>query len=128
MSRGELASRLLYLLGLPFRLLWGALTSIANLTAAQVRSLVTVAFLAGMVSLSGENWALTFAADHASHRFIDEPAGSQALFGFLLERMRYISGLQFWLALILGAVVLGADYVRLKLGEHEASIGKGGGE
>lgn len=129
MSRAEIAQRLLHLLGLPFQLLWGALTSIANLTRPQIRSLVTVAFLAGMISLSGENWAITFAADHASHRFAADGEGAAALLGFLTERMRYISGLQAWLALILGAVILNADYVRLKLGDNEASLGsKGEGE
>jgi hypothetical protein len=129
MSRADVASKVLHLLGLPFRLLWNALTSIANLTRPQIRSLVTVAFLAGMISLSGENWAITFAADHASHRFAEDGEGAAALLGFLTERMRYISGLQAWLALILGAVILNADYVRLKLGDNEASLGsKGTGE
>jgi hypothetical protein len=129
MSRGELASRLLYLFGLPFRLLWGALTSIANLTRPQIRSLVTVAFLAGMMSLSGENWAITSAADNASQRFAQDGEGATALLGFLTERMRYISGLQAWLALILGAVILNADYLRFKHGDTEAELGsKGDGQ
>jgi len=125
MSRSELASRALHVLGLPFRLLWSALTSIANLSPSQIRSLVTVAFLAGMISLSGENWAITFAADHASHRFAEDAEGARTLLQFLTERMRYISGLQAWLALILGAVILGADYVRLKMGNYEAGLGRG---
>lgn len=128
MSRGEFASRVLHFLGLPFRLLWGALTSIADLTRQQIRSLVTVAFLAGMISLSGENWAITFAADHASLRMVENPESALALLGFLTERMRYISGLQAWLALILGAVILNADYLRFKHGDTEAEIGSNKGE
>lgn len=124
MSRAEFTERLWHLLGAPFRLLWSALTSIANLSPGQIRSLVTVAFLGGMISLSGENWAITFAADHASHRMTVDAEGARSLIGFLTERMRYISGLQAWLAVILAAVILNADYVRLKLGEHEASIGR----
>lgn len=125
MSRAEMASKALHVLGLPFRLLWEALTSVANLSRQQIRSLVTVAFLAGMISLSGENWAITFTADHASHRMAKDAEGAAALLGFLTERMRYISGLQAWLALILGAVILNADYVRLKMGDTEASLGGG---
>ena len=125
MSRGELASRALHFLGAPFRLMWAALTGVANLSAAQIRSLVTVGFLAGMISLSGENWGLTFAADHASHRFAEDAEGARAVFDLILERVRFTSALQFWLALILGAVILNADYVRLKLGQFEAGAGRG---
>lgn len=127
MSRGELASKLLHLLGLPFRLLWGALTSVADLTRQQIRSLVTVAFLAGMISLSGENWAITFAADQATDRMAADARSASAFLGFLTERMRYISGLQAWLALILGAVILNADYLRFKHGDTEAELGSNGG-
>lgn len=118
--------RVLQVFGAPFRLIWIALTSIANLSRQQIRSLVTVAFLAGMISLSGENWAITLAADHASHRFAEDGVGAAALLNFLTERMRYISGLQAWLALALTAVILNADYVRLKIGDNEAGIGRGG--
>ncbi len=119
-------SRVLHAIGAPFRLIWGALTSVANLSRQQIRSLVTVAFLAGMMSLSGENWAITFAADSASHRFTQDGEGAAALLGFLTERMRYISGLQAWLALILGAVILNADYLRFKHGDTEAEMGSKG--
>ena len=123
-----MAAKALHLAGLPIRLLWAGLTSIANLTRPQIRSLVTVAFLAGMISLSGENWAITFLADKASHRLAEDGEGAAALLAFLTERMRYISGLQAWLALILGAVILNADHLRFKHGAIEASMGRKGND
>jgi hypothetical protein len=114
----------LNVLNLPFKLLWAALTSVANLTRQQIRSLVTVSFLAGMMSLSAENWVITHTAERAAAG-IANGTKVATLFEFLTDRMRFTSALQFWLALILGAVVIGADYMRFKFGDTEATLGKG---
>lgn len=113
-------SRLWATLTTPFRVIWRSLSQISNLSSKQVRSLTSVAFLAGMISLSAENWGITFVAGKAAAAGGE---GMEHLFGFLLERMRYISILQGWLALILGAVIIGADVVRVKIGSNEASLG-----
>lgn len=117
----ETLKKILYALGAPFRAFWWALTRISSLSPQQIKSLVTVGFLAGMISLSLENWGITFLAEDTA---AEHGEGVELLFDFLMERMRYISALQAWLALILGAVIIGADYVRIKIGDNEAGVGR----
>lgn len=118
---GEYNRRFWHFLATPFR-------AIVNLTARQVRSLVTVGFLCGMISLSFENWMITFYLDGI---ILDEAIGGadlQAFVGFLSDRMRNTSILQGLITITLGAVVLNADRVRLKAGAVEASIGGSDGK
>lgn len=115
--------RFFSILGAPFRAIWGALNSIASLDRRQVRSLVTVGFLAGMVSLSAENWAITFVADEAASRISENRVGGNHLFEFITERMRWTSALQGLITVVLGAVILNADRMSVKGAGFEASIG-----
>jgi hypothetical protein len=95
----------------------GRVRYILNLTGT-CRPYIPIEVIRGRIAVT--NWG------DAPARAVAE--GAMALLGFLTERMRYISGLQAWLALILGAVILNADYVRLKLGDNEASVGSKGAE
>jgi len=107
----------------PFVTIWTGLTQIANLSGRQVRSLVTVGFLAGMISLSVENWGLTFYFNGVV-KSVDITPEKQVLFvEFLSERLRYTSVLQGLITVVLGAVVLNADRLRFKAGGVEGEIG-----
>lgn len=125
MSLPESVKRLFAVLSAPFKALWAALTQIASLDRRQVRSLVTVGFLAGMVSLSAENWAITFYLD----QIITNPAIAEAaqdqFIGFLADRMRNTSILQGVITVVLGAVILNADRMSVKAPGFEANIGGG---
>ena len=104
-----LTARFWRFLGTPFR-------AIVTLNRQQVRSLVTVGFLAGMISLSAENWALTFYIDNAVFRENVINEEFTMFVGFLADRMRNTSVLQGIITLTLGAVVLNADRVSLQAG------------
>jgi hypothetical protein len=114
-------------LGAPFRALWHALRQIAALDRTQVRSLVTVGFLAGMVSLSAENWFITFYLDRIIESPLIKEAAQDKFIAFLADRMRNTSILQGLIALVLGAVILNADRMSVKAAGFEAAIGSSGG-
>jgi len=118
-------ARAFHAIAAPFRLAWQALTQVASLDRRQVRSLVTVGFLSGMVSLSAENWFITWVAEDAAARISDDRNGAKYLFEFLTERMRNTSILQGVITLVLGAVILNADRMSVKGAGFEASIGGG---
>lgn len=100
-------------LGTPFR-------AIVTLTFQQIRSLFSIAMLAGIISLSIENWALIAIAHHA----VEAKEVSGEFFGLLVERTRYNSGLQGFFAFIMGLIVFGAEYFHLKWGDKEAKAGR----
>jgi hypothetical protein len=100
-------------LGMPFR-------AIVALDFRQVRSLFAIAMLAGIISLSVENWMLVGLAHHSIER--GETVG--AWLALLIERTRYNSGLQAWFSIILGLVVFGAEYLRAKWGDSEFDAGR----
>lgn len=106
-----------HFLGTPFR-------AIVAMDGVMVRSLVTVGFLAGMIALSAENWAITFYLDREIMQAGAYDEAQRAFMSFLTERMRNTSMLQGLITLVLGAVVLNADRLRFKAGSVEASIGK----
>lgn len=99
-------------LGTPFR-------AIVALNFRQVRSLFSIAMLCGIISLSVENWAYTYMAHHA----VEDGEAYRPWLGLLIERTRYNSGLQAWFALIMGLVVFGAEYFRVKWGNREMTGG-----
>lgn len=107
----------------PFRALWGVLTKIASLDRKQVRSLVTVGFLLGMMSLSAENWMTTWYLNDVLQNNGITAEKQRLFFGFLSERMRYTSILQGVVALALTCVILNADRMSFKAGGVEASVG-----
>lgn len=111
MSRWQ---RFWHWLGTPFR-------AIIALDRLQMRSLFSVAMLAGIIALSAENWVLMGLAHHA----VEEGEVLKAWLGLLIERTRYNSALQAWFAFIMGLIVFGADYLRAKWGDKELSAGNG---
>ena len=110
-----LTARFWRFLGTPFR-------AIVALSFVQVRSLFSIAMLAGIISLSVENWAYMALAHHA----VEEGEVLKAWLGLLVERTRYNSGLQAWFAFIMGLVVFGAELVRVRWGNREFTGGKAG--
>lgn len=104
----------------PIRIFGQAILYIVNLDRKQVRSLFAVAMLAGIIALSAENWVLIGAAHHS----VSHNENNLTWFGLLVERTRYNSGLQAWFAIIMGAVVFGADWMKAKFGDKEFGIGK----
>lgn len=92
------------------------------LSSEQIRSLFAIAMLLGIVALSAESWALTWLAHHA----VEEGSGTGPWFTLILKRLRYVAMLQGFFALILGLVVFGAEYFRLKMGDREIDAGRGG--
>jgi hypothetical protein len=104
-------------IGTPFR-------AIVSLTQAQVRSLFGIAMLAGIISLSVENWVVVGLAHHA----VEGGDVLRVWFEMLLERTRYNSALQGFFAFIMGMVVFGADFFRAKWGNRELSAGNGRNE
>lgn len=123
MTIPEPVARFFSILSAPFRAFWSALSSIASLDRKQVRSLVTVGFLLGMVSLSAENWSITFYLERViSNPAIADEAQSEFI-AFLADRMRNTSILQGLIAVVLGCVILNADRMSVKAAGIEASIG-----
>lgn len=104
-------------LGTPFR-------AIVSLTGRQMRSLFSVAMLAGIIVLSWQNVGLTYVAARA----VEKGDTYVSFFNLIQEQMRFNSGLIAWFAFILGLIVFGADYFRAKWGDKELSAGKGDGE
>lgn len=104
-------ARFWHWLGTPFR-------AIVALLFRQIRSLFAIAMLVGIMALSVENWVLVGIAHHAV-------SGGESMSGFfalLIERLRYNSALQAWFAVILGAVVFGAEALRAKWGDKEIDL------
>jgi len=101
-------------LGTPFR-------AIVALNFRQVRSLFSIAMLAGIIALSVENWVLLGLAHHS----IEKGETLMVWLGLLVERTRYNSALQGWFSFVLGMVVFGAEYFRAKWGDKEIGAGRG---
>lgn len=89
---------------------------IIGLTRAQVRSLYSVAMLAGIVALSIESWVLLGMAKGAA-------SGDPRWFNLLVERLRYDAMLVGLFALIVALTVFGADYFKAKWGDREFEAG-----
>lgn len=101
--------RFFHWLGTPFR-------ATVSLTRAQVRSLYSVAMLAGIVALSAEGAILIgLAEDAALHNLL--------WFKLLVEVIRYLFGLIALFAMFIGLIVFGADYFRAKWGDKEFEAG-----
>lgn len=96
-------------LGTPFRAACG-------LTRAQVRSLYSIAMLAGIVALSAESWVLLGMAKGAA-------SGDPRWFNLLVERLRYDALLVALFALIVALTVFGADYFKARWGDKEFEAG-----
>lgn len=107
----NLFTRLCHWLGTPLR-------AAVSLTDAQIKSLYSVAMLAGIVALSaGAAVLLTFAygAATANHEW----------FKLAVEILRYMMGLIGLFALAQALIVFGADYFDFKWGDKEARGGRG---
>lgn len=101
-------------LGTPFR-------AIVGLSGRQIKSLFSVAMLGGIIVMSWQNIALSFAAARA----VDKGDTYRIFFDLIQEQMRFNSGLIAWFAVILGLIVFGADFMRAKWGDKEVGFGKG---
>jgi hypothetical protein len=101
-------------LGTPFR-------AIVALNFRQVRSLFSIAMLAGIIALSVENWVLLGLAHHS----VESGETLMVWLGLLIERTRYNSVLQGGFSLVLGLVVFGAEWLRAKWGDKEIGAGRG---
>lgn len=108
-------------LGTPFRAVANAFRALVNLTSRQVKALFSLGMLGGMIALSLQNVALTFAAKQA----VEEGDTFRIYFDLIQEQMRFNSGLIAWFAVIMGLIVFGADYFRAKVGDKEIGFGKG---
>lgn len=96
-------------LGTPFR-------ACLTLTRQQVRSLYSVAMLAGIIALSAQGALLLyFAQDAALHNVL--------WFKLAVEVTRYIFALIALFALIVALTVFGADYFKAKWGDKEFEAG-----
>lgn len=100
-------------LGTPFR-------AVVALTQQQIKSLFGVAMLTGIIVLSWQNMALTYVAARA----VEKGDTYRTFFALIQEQMRFNSGLIAWFAVILGLIVFGADWLRVKRGDFEAGFGK----
>lgn len=92
------------------------LKAITSLDRAQVRSLYSVAMLAGIMALSVESWVLLGMAKGAA-------SGDPRWFNLLVERLRYDAMLVGLFALIVALTVFGADYFKAKWGDREFEAG-----
>lgn len=101
-------------IGTPFR-------AIVALTTAQVKSLFSIAMLGGIIVLSWQNVGLTYVAARA----VEKGDTYRSFFALIQEQMRFNSGLIAWFAIILGLIVFGADWIRVKWGDKEGGFGKG---
>ena len=110
----SLLSRFWRFIGTPFR-------AIISLTSRQVKSLFSIAMLGGIIVMSWQNVALSFAAARA----VDKGDTFRIFFDLIQEQMRFNSALIAWFAFILGLIVFGADFMRAKWGDKELGFGKG---
>lgn len=108
-------------LGTPFRSIANAFRLLVNLSSRQIKALFSLAMLGGMVTLSFQNVALTYAAKRA----VEEGDTFRIYFDLIQEQMRFNSGLIAWFAVIMGLIVFGADYFRAKVGDKEVAFGSG---
>jgi len=118
MSRSGL---IVHRLGTPFRALANAIRVLVNLTSQQMRALFSLAMIGGMISLSFQNVAFTYAASRA----VERGETFKPLFDLIQEQMRFNSGLIAWFAAIMGLIVFGADHFRAKHANSEVSFGRG---
>lgn len=107
----NLLSRLCHWLATPFR-------AAVSLSREQVRSLYSVALLAGIVALSACGAATVWLAEDAA-------LANPPWFKLLVEVTRYIFALIGLFALIVALTVFGADYFRAKWGDKEFEAGNG---
>lgn len=108
-------------LGYPFRACGAACRFLIDLTPGQMKSLLTLAMIGGIVAISGQNVWYLFMAKAALHAH-----GHKEFFDLVTEQMKFNSYLQAWFAFIMGMIVFGADYVRAKFLGHELGLGRGG--
>jgi hypothetical protein len=118
MTIGE---RILHWLGTPFRACAASFRFLVDLSPQQMKSVLTLAMIGGMISLSAQNVWYTFIAKEALHH------GEQYLpfFGLIHQQIEFNSYLIGWFALIMGLIVFGADYFRAKWGDKDLGFGKG---
>ena len=114
-------SGLLRWLGTPFRAISNSFQFLVDLTQQQLKSVLTLAMIGGMVALTGVNIWYTYRAEAA----INKGHEYHNFFELLQEQLRFNSGLIGWFALIMGLIVFGADYFRAKWGNKEFGAGKG---
>lgn len=105
----------------PYRMIATILHTLVNLTARQMRAIFSLAMLGGIVALSGQNAAYTYWAKDA----VEQGERLLPWFNLLAEQIRFNSWLIAFFSGIMGLVVYGADYLRAKFGQFEASTGKG---
>lgn len=111
----------LHWLNTPFRTLALALRFLVDLTPQQLKSVFSLGMLGGMMALSWHNVWYTYRAEAA----VAKGVAYKDFFTLLAEQIRFNSYLLAWFALIMGLVVFGADYIRAKWGDKEATFGRG---
>lgn len=89
-----------------------------SLSREQVRSLYSIAMLAGIVALCAIGSVVMFFA-------YDAATENPAWFGLAVEVVRYVFALIAMFALIVALTVFGADYFKAKWGDNEFAAGKG---
>ena len=108
-------------LGTPFRAVSNSFQFLVDLTQQQLKSVLTLAMIGGMVALTGVNIWYTYRAEAA----VGQGPEYHSFFELLQEQLRFNSGLIGWFALIMGLIVFGADYFHAKWGNKEFGAGKG---
>lgn len=107
-------------IGTPFRAISASFRFLVDLTQQQLKSVLTLAMIGGMVALTGVNVWYSYRAEAT----VAKGAEYHSFFALLQEQLRFNSGLIGWFALIMGLIVFGADYFQAKWGDKELGLGK----
>src|ERR1044072_8578638 len=107
-------------LGTPFRAISASAQFLVDLSQQQLKSVLTLAMIGGMVALTGVNVWYSYRAESA----VTKGHEYHSFFLLLQEQLRFNSGLIAWFALIMGLIVFGADYFQAKWGDKELGLGK----
>lgn len=120
--------------------IWGFITfparlamKMVDMSGQQLRAVFMMAMLGGMISnqfiafiyLGMAQDAVDAAVVRNGVTTLVNTKASMPFFALIVEQLRFLSGLTAWFAIILGAIVIQADRLRIRSGENEISIGKG---
>jgi len=104
-----------------------------DMSGQQLRAVFMMAMLGGMISnqlisfvyLGMAQDAVETAMVRNGVATLVNTKASMPFFSLIVEQLRFLSGLTAWFAIILGAIVIQADRLRIRAGENEISMGKG---
>ena len=109
--------RLWHALGAPYRFI----VALVNFTPQQMKSLLLVALLGGIMVYSMMSLYLLNRAEDA----LGKGEAYALQFNLIKTQLQNNFYLTAWFALIIGAVAFGADWIRAKYGDAEIGLGRG---